>query len=58
VVELQRLNYDQLNQVWAYIGAKQLHSAIYRVRMIGIQDAAANEVRPPILTIESTVGST
>jgi hypothetical protein len=58
VVELQRLNYDQLNQVWAYIGAKQLPSAIYRVRMIGIQDAAANEVRPPILTIESTVGST
>ena len=58
VVELQRLNYDQLNQVWAYIGAKQLPAAIYRVRMIGIQDEAATEVRPPIYSVNSTVRST
>ena len=57
VVELQRLNYDQLNQVWAYIGAKQLPSVIYRVRMVGIQDQAASEVGPPIYSIDTKVGS-
>ncbi len=58
VVELQRLNYDQLNQVWAYIGAKQLPSVIYRVRMVGIQDQAATDVGPPIYAIDTKIGST
>jgi len=57
VVELQRLNYDQLNQIWAYIGAKQLPSVVYRVRMIGIQDEAASEVGPPIYSIDTKIGS-
>lgn len=57
VVELQRLNYDQLNQIWAYIGAKQLPSVVYRVRMIGIQDRAPAEVGPPIYSIDTKVGS-
>jgi len=57
VVELQRLNYDQLNQIWAYIGAKQLPSVVYRVRMVGIQDQAPSEVGPPIYSIDTKVGS-
>ena len=37
-VELQSLNYEQLNQVWAFIGGKQLPSAIYKFRMVVLQD--------------------
>jgi len=57
VVDLQALNYDQLNQIWAYIGAKQLPSVVYRVRVVSIQDEAQSEVRPPIQHINTDVGS-
>ena len=56
-VELQSLNFDQLNQIWAYIGAKQLPSVIYKIRGVSIQDQAQNEVRPPIQHINTDVGS-
>jgi hypothetical protein len=42
VVELQSLTYEQLNQVWAFIGAKQLPSAIYKVRLVALQDQASS----------------
>ena len=44
VVELQSLTYEQLNQVWAFIGAKQLPSAIYKVRLVALQDQAPDIV--------------
>ncbi|MFO1433877.1 MAG: DUF4255 domain-containing protein [Candidatus Competibacteraceae bacterium] len=50
-VELQSLNYEQLNQVWAFIGAKQLPSVIYKVRMVVLQDEAATAIQPPITHI-------
>lgn len=56
-VELQSLNYDQLNQIWAFIGAKQLPSIIYRVRVLGLQDEEQVDVRPPIISIDTRVGS-
>ena len=56
VVELQRLNYEQLNQVWAFIGAKQLPSVVYRVRMVRVQESTQTDVRPPIIRIEGVVG--
>jgi hypothetical protein len=57
VVELQRLDYEQLNQIWAFIGAKQLPSAVYRVRMIRVQEGAQTGIKPPIVTISARVGS-
>ncbi len=51
VVELQRPDYDQLNQIWAYIGGKQLPSVIYKIKLVSIQDHTASEIRPPIQII-------
>jgi hypothetical protein len=45
-VELLSLPYDQLNQIWAFVGAKQLPSAVYRVRMVLLQDAASDLAMP------------
>ena len=52
-VELQKLNYDQLNQIWAYIGGKQLPSVIYKVRLVSVQDQAQTDVQPPISIIQT-----
>lgn len=38
-VELLSLSYDQLNQIWAFVGAKQLPSAVYKIRVLLLQDA-------------------
>ena len=46
--ELQSLTYEQLNQVWAFIGGKQLPSAIYKVRMVALQDAGQTAIQAPI----------
>lgn len=55
--ELQSLNYEQLNQMWAYIGGKQLPSVVYRVRMVAIQDLEVSEVRPPLTAVTLSTGS-
>jgi hypothetical protein len=57
VVELQRLDYEQLNQVWAFIGAKQLPSVVYRVRMVRVQEGTQTGVQPPIVRIRAEVGN-
>lgn len=57
IVELQSLNYEQLNQVWAFVGGKQLPSVIYKVRMVLIQDTVQSNVQPPINVIDSVVHS-
>lgn len=54
-IELQRLSFDELNQVWAFIGGKQLPSVIYKVRMIAIQDQIQNDIQQPITVIDSSV---
>lgn len=54
-VELQSLTYEQLNQIWAYIGGKHLPSIIYRVRLVVIQDQVQTTIHPPITTIHSDV---
>jgi hypothetical protein len=56
-VELQSLGYEQLNQIWAFVGAKQLPSAVYRVRVAVLQDREPVSVGPPILTISSAVSA-
>lgn len=52
-VELQSLSFEQLNQVWAYLGAKHLPSVIYKVRMVALQDVAST-IQQPLTTISIT----
>lgn len=54
-VELQSLTFEQLNQVWAYLGAKHLPSAIYKVRMICLQDTAPTTVQQPLSEIQTSL---
>jgi len=53
-VELLSLTYEQLNQVWAFIGGKQLPSAMYRVRLVVLQDQQA-DVGVPVTAINMEV---
>jgi hypothetical protein len=50
-MELQSLSYEQLNQVWAFIGAKQLPSVIYKVRMVSLQSVVPTVIQRPITEI-------
>jgi Pvc16 N-terminal domain len=54
-VDLISLTFEQLNQLWAFVGAKQLPSALYRVRLVLLQDLQPTAVQPPITRIGSTV---
>ena len=53
-VELQSPNYEQLNQIWGFVGAKQLPSVIYKVRMVVLQDVEPAQTRPPLTGIAIT----
>lgn len=55
--ELQSLSYEQLNQVWAFIGAKQLPSVIYKVRMVSLQAVVPTVIQPPITKINTSLYS-
>jgi hypothetical protein len=55
--ELQTLNFEQTNQLWTFLGAKQLPSATYRIRLVALQDIEPSAVRPPITTIATTVSA-
>ena len=54
-VELLSLTFEQLNQVWAFIGAKQLPSVAYKVRVVILQDELPARIGPPIKIIHSTL---
>lgn len=56
-VELQSLNYEQLNQIWAFIGAKQLPSLIYKIRMVSVQGMVPKAVQLPIMEIKTNLHS-
>lgn len=56
MVDLQSLNYEQFNQIWASIGAKQLPCVVYKVRMVVLQDAEPGEVRPSITSLATNIG--
>ncbi|HVZ42090.1 MAG TPA: DUF4255 domain-containing protein [Candidatus Kapabacteria bacterium] len=57
IAEIQSLSYEQLNQIWASLGAKQLPCMIYKVRMVILQDTEPDTVQPPITTIDTTLQS-
>jgi Pvc16 N-terminal domain len=50
-VDLMALGFEQLNQLWAFVGAKQLPAAVYRVRLVALQDDEPAAIRPPITAI-------
>jgi hypothetical protein len=54
-VDLISLSFEQLNQLWAFLGAKQLPSMVYRARLVALQDLEPSAVRPPITTIGSAL---
>lgn len=39
---------EQLNQTWAYLGSKYLPSAIYRLRMVTLQDSEPKAINKPV----------
>ncbi|BAY09876.1 DUF4255 domain-containing protein [Calothrix sp. NIES-2098] len=53
--ELQTLNYEHLNQIWAFIGGKQLPSVIYKVRMVAIQGMVPSSIQLPVLEINTNL---
>ena len=57
VVELQKLSYDQLNQIWSYVGGKHLPSVVYRIGMVSLQDQSDLNIQPPIKVIDMKVHS-
>jgi hypothetical protein len=54
-LELQTLTFEQLNQVWAFVGTKQLPSVFFRVRMVVLQDAEPAGVQPPITGVNAAL---
>ncbi|QSQ13857.1 DUF4255 domain-containing protein [Myxococcus landrumensis] len=55
--ELQSLSYEQVNQVWAFVGGKQLPSAIYKVRMVLLQDTAQTSIQQPLTQLDTHLHS-
>jgi hypothetical protein len=56
-LELQSLNYDQLNQIWAFMGEKHLPSVYYKVRMLSLQDKQTPSIASPILNVNNEIYS-
>lgn len=56
-VELQSTGFEQLNQLWAYLGTKYLPSVVYRIRMIVLQDFAPMAIGTPITTIDTRLSA-
>ncbi|MDD2720201.1 MAG: DUF4255 domain-containing protein [Gallionella sp.] len=54
-VELISPSPEQLNQTWAYLGSKYLPSAMYRVRMVTLQDIEPAATGTTVTTIVSEV---
>ncbi|HEY5706368.1 MAG TPA: DUF4255 domain-containing protein [Terrimicrobiaceae bacterium] len=54
-LELQSPSYEQLNQIWTFIGGKQLPSIIYKVRLLVLELETPSTVQPPITKIAATI---
>lgn len=54
--ELLSLSFEQLNQIWAFVGGKQLPSAVYKLRMVVLQDIEPVLAGPPILQVNLIEG--
>jgi hypothetical protein len=56
-IELESLSVEQLNQIWAYLGAKYLPSVAYRIRMVIIQEEFASDIQKPITSVKTNLKS-
>ena len=54
-VELYSLTFDQLNQLWSSNGGRQLPSAVYRVRLVAVQDIEPAAIQPPVTEVATAV---
>ena len=54
-VELHSLTFDQLNQLWSCNGGRQLPSAVYRLRLVAVQDIEPTAIQPPVTEVVTTV---
>ncbi|HZO02702.1 MAG TPA: DUF4255 domain-containing protein [Burkholderiales bacterium] len=54
-VDLITLGFEQLNQLWAFVGAKQLPAALYRARLVALQDDEPGAVGTPITKVGASV---
>lgn len=54
-IELLSYGPEQLNQMWACLGAKHLPSAVYRLRMVVLQDLEPIGSGMPITSIATTL---
>jgi hypothetical protein len=52
-MELQSPSFEQLNQIWSFIGGKQLPSVLYKLRMVVLQETAQSAIQPPLTIISS-----
>ena len=57
VMELQSPTFEQLNQIWAFIGAKQLPSVLYKLRMVALQEQTETGVQPPLSAVATSFRS-
>lgn len=53
VMELQSPTFDNLNQIWTFIGGKQQPSILYKLRMVVLQPDAPTGVQLPITKISA-----
>ena len=53
--ELLSYGPEQLNQMWAYIGAKYLPSVAYRIRMVVLQDDEPRAIGKPVTQITAVL---
>lgn len=54
-VEMLPVGPEQLNQMWAYIGTKYLPSAVYRIRLLVLQDIEPQSIGKPITSVNTVV---
>lgn len=52
VVDLQPLNFEQQNNLWAMLGAKYLPSVLYKVRTVCFQEGQTRDQQAPITSIK------
>lgn len=55
-IEMVPLSLEQMNQLWACVGARLLPSAVYRVRLVELRETEALGSGQPILHIDTRVG--
>lgn len=54
IVELCTLGFEQLNQLWTYVGGKYVPSVVYKIRMLVINEALLSDMAPAVKTIKTT----